>query len=191
MQSVRVLRQPAELPDKLYEGLPRYLTDAIRRCGAWRAEELRLHRGRIATVTCSGRNFSTGVSLREDEMNDILHRMCGGSLYAYNQTINQGFLTMDGGIRVGVCGSAAMENGKIIGVNSISGLIVRIPHRTEVSAEPVLGLLRPMPVTTAPPWDSIAPSWVMHSKVAQISWEWARLWMWLVPLARAAPMMSR
>ena len=144
MQSVRVLRQPAELPDKLYEVLLRYLTDAIRRCGAWRAEELRLHRGRLATVTCSGRNFSTGVSLREDEMNDILHRMCGGSLYAYNQTINQGFLTMDGGIRVGVCGSAAMENGKIIGVNSISGLIVRIPHRTEVSAEPVLGLLREM-----------------------------------------------
>lgn len=144
MQSVRVLRQPAELPDKLYEILPRYLTDAIRRCGAWRAEELRLHRGRVATVTCSGRNFSTGVSLREDEMNDILHRMCGGSLYAYNQTISQGFLTMDGGIRVGVCGSAAIENGKIIGVNSISGLIVRIPNRTEVSAEPVLRLLHEM-----------------------------------------------
>ena len=144
VQSVRVQRQPLELPENLYEILPRHLTDAVRRCGAWRAEELRLHRGRIATVTCAGRNYATGLSLREDEMNDILYRMCGGSLYAYNQTISQGFLTMEGGIRVGVCGSAAMENGKIIGVNNISGLIIRIPHRPEACAEPVLRLLREM-----------------------------------------------
>lgn len=144
MQSVRVQRQPLELPQHLYELLPRHLTDAVRRCGARCAEELRLHRGRIATVTCSGRNYSTGLTLREDEMNDILYRMCGGSLYAYNQTISQGFLTVEGGIRVGVCGSAAMENGKIIGVNSVSGLIIRIPNRQRACAEPVLRLLREM-----------------------------------------------
>ena len=142
MQSVRVVRQPTGLPDKLYEVLPRHLTDAVRRCGAPRAEELRLHRGRLATVTCGGRNYFTDVCLREDEMNGILHRMCEGSLYAYSQSISQGYLTMEGGIRVGVCGSAATERGQIIGVSGVSGLIVRIPHRTSATAEPVLRLMR-------------------------------------------------
>ena len=144
MQSVRVLRSPILLPRILTDLLPRHLTDAVARCGAWRAEEIRLHSERFATVTCGGNNFSTGVSLRSNEMADILKKMCGGSLYAYTQTINQGFLTMEGGIRVGVCGTAATENGRIIGVGDVSGLIIRIPHPPEISAKPIIEILNEM-----------------------------------------------
>ena len=77
-------------------------------------------------------------------MAELLKKMCGGSLYAYTQTINQGFLTLEGGIRVGICGSAATENGRIIGVGEISGLIIRIPHAPDVSAKPILNLLNEM-----------------------------------------------
>ena len=43
--------------------------------------------------------------------------------------------------------------------------------QSNVGRMPVLGLPRPMPVTLSPPWDSTAPSWVMQSRVAQMSWE--------------------
>ena len=134
--------QAASLPPVLNEVLPVFLTEAVARCGAPRVEELRLHRDRYATVTCEKKNYNTGVCLRESEMNSILHAMCGGSLYAYEETIVQGYLTMRGGIRVGICGSAAVEKGGIIGVNNISGLMVRIPHAVPVSAEPILRLLQ-------------------------------------------------
>ncbi len=134
--------QTAMLPSALTEVLPSFLTDAVARCGARCVEELRLHRGRFATVTCESQNYSTGVCLTESEIQAILRAMCGGSLYAYEETIVQGYLTMRGGIRVGVCGSAAVEKGAVIGVGNVSGLMIRIPHAVAVSAEPILQLLK-------------------------------------------------
>ena len=48
---------------------------------------------------------------------------------------------MEHGIRVGISGTAAIENGRVIGVNAVSGLIVRIPHRISVDASPILPYL--------------------------------------------------
>ena len=143
MQTVKTSRSPLQLPPPLIEILPLFLLDAIGKCGAWRAEEIRLHRDRFATVTCGGRNYFTEIILTEEQMGEILKRMCGGSLYAYTDTICRGYLTMRDGIRVGVCGNAAMENHRVIGVSGISGLIIRIPHPPQrIYTEPLINLLR-------------------------------------------------
>lgn len=141
MQSIKSFHIPIELPEKLIHCFPLHLTDAIHRLNAPCAEEIRLHRNRIATVTCGGKNYPTNIILNENEINEILHRMCGGSLYAFRQTINNGYLSLEGGIRVGVCGTAALEEEKIIGINDVSGLIIRIPHRHRINAQPVLDVL--------------------------------------------------
>ena len=138
MQTIRTKSTTTEIPERLISILPPRLSNAVRGCGAPIAEEIRLHRDRITTVTSSGRNYPTNIILTEAEINDILHRMCGGSLYAFRQTINQGYLTLDGGIRVGICGSASLEADKIIGINDITGLIIRIPHYHRVSVKPIL-----------------------------------------------------
>ncbi len=138
MQTIRICNKPCQLPSELCACLPPHLVDAVSRCGAGIAEELRLHSGRFSTVTSRGKSFDTGILLSEKDMNDILKRMCGGSLYAFSQTINQGYLTMSGGIRVGVCGTAAVEGGTVIGISAISGLMIRIPHAVSVSPAPII-----------------------------------------------------
>ena len=142
MQTIQAHKSLCELPEKLIHCLPLHLTDAIRRCGAERAEEIRMHRDRLATVSSMGRNYSTNIILSEHEINDILNRMCGGSLYAHRHTISQGYLALGHGVRVGICGSAALDGDAIIGVSDISGLIVRIPHRHSVDVRPILDPLR-------------------------------------------------
>ena len=142
MQTVNVIRRALSLPDVLREILPLPLLDALARCGAPRAEEIRLHTGRFATVTCNGKNYFTDVVLREDEVSTILKRMCKDSLYAYTQHINEGYLSLAGGIRVGVCGNARLENGRVIGVSDVSGLMIRIPHPPRLSAAPLVDLLK-------------------------------------------------
>lgn len=142
MQTVKTVRTPLKLPTILSDYLPLPLLDALSKCGAPRAEELRLHRDRYATVTCGGKNFYTDLSLTESQINEILKRMCGGSLYAYTDTICQGYLTLKDGIRVGICGSAALEGGKVIGISGISGLIIRIPHPPKVTCTPLVELLQ-------------------------------------------------
>ena len=142
MQSVRTTHPPILLPRVLTSCMPPYLTDAIMRCGAPIAEEIRLHSNRRTFVTATGKSYPTSVTLSKDEIAEILKKMCRDSLYAYSQTINQGYLTMEGGIRVGVCGSAAIEKEQIIGVTDITGLIVRIPHAPRVSLTQLCERLR-------------------------------------------------
>ncbi len=145
MQITERKRSPVSLPEVLMRWFPERLLEAIRSCGAARAEEIRLHVNRICTVTCGGRNHYTDVCLTEAELSDILTRMCDGSLYAYRDRIRSGYLTLRGGIRVGVCGVAATENDRIIGVGSVSGLMIRLPHDHRVVTDPILRLLRSAP----------------------------------------------
>lgn len=157
MQIITVSRQAPSLPLCLQEVLPSHLCEAVLRCRALGAvEELRLHSERNATLTVGGQNLTVGVALSPKEMQETLNRMCNGSLYAYSQSICQGYLSLADGVRVGVCGSAAIEGGKIIGVNAVSGLVIRIPHPVEVDAKPLvqqlcsMGMLRGL-LLYAPP----------------------------------------
>jgi stage III sporulation protein AA len=75
-------------------------------------------------------------------MNEVLEGLCGGSLYAHGDTIKNGFISLFGGIRAGVCGRAAIDNGRVIGISEISSICIRIPHFVSVSPAPVLDLLR-------------------------------------------------
>lgn len=142
MQSIRIQKRTPPLPSPLAECLPPYLPDAVERMGLPWVEELRIHGGRQAFVTCKGKSYATGVILSAEQMNDILRKMCRGSLYAFSQSINQGFLTLPEGIRVGVSGKAAVENGQVIGVSEINGLVARIPHKINASASFLLEELK-------------------------------------------------
>ena len=112
---------PTRLTDLLIAALPRHCNGPI--------EEIRLRAGRTATLTVGGENIPTSVVLTSADLTAILTRLCGGSLYAYSQTINQGYITLPEGVRVGVAGRAVCEEGQVIGVCEISGLCIRIPHR--------------------------------------------------------------
>ena len=126
------------LPPPLCAVLPPPLVAAALLAEAPFVEELRLHVGRYATLTCGTRNERLNFIADERTLREILQKMCQGSLYAYSQTINQGYLCMPHGIRVGVCGSAATEEGRVIGVQAVSGLVIRIPHAITVDATPIL-----------------------------------------------------
>ena len=105
-------------------------------------EEIRLRAGRAASLTVDGKNVMTSVVLTERELTDILVGMCQGSLYAFDQTIREGYITLPRGIRVGVAGRAVCEEGRIIGVCEISGLCIRIPHVHRAVGREICRLLR-------------------------------------------------
>lgn len=92
-------------------------------------EEIRLRAGRCVSFTVGGRNILTPLTCTSARLTDILASLCGGSLYAYSQDVAEGFVTLPGGIRVGVSGRAACEGGRVLGVREITGLCIRLPHR--------------------------------------------------------------
>ncbi len=57
---------------------------------------------------------------------NTLQVLCDNSIYSYQSQICQGFITILGGHRIGITGSAVMQNGKVININYISSLNFRI-----------------------------------------------------------------
>lgn len=125
------------------EGLYHEIKEIFKACRTGeRIEEIRLRKDRCAYLTVGSaerkRNSATDIIVSEDELLSIFNRMCDGSLYAYSESIIRGYVSLPSGIRVGVCGSAAVEGGRIFGVYDISALNIRIP-RSDILAD--LGLL--------------------------------------------------
>ena len=120
-----------DIPPVIVSSLPyRLLEEIRRRSGGERIEEIRLRRERRASLTLSGRNLVLNTILDGTEIDSTLTGMCSGSLYAYSDTINKGYISLPGGVRVGVVGKATTQGGEIIGVYDISSLCIRIPHKT-------------------------------------------------------------
>ncbi len=105
-------------------------------------EEVRVRRGRAASLTTSMGNVMLRSMLSAMELDALMVRLCDGSLYAHTETIRQGFLTLDDGVRVGICGRAAVEDGQIIGVSSVTGLNFRIPSLRMRVGTPICRLLQ-------------------------------------------------
>ncbi len=77
--------------------------------------------------------------LQSGELDSILNHICHYSLYAYEEELRRGFLTVPGGHRVGVAGSAVLkENGEILSLKHISGLSIRISHEIKGVADSIL-----------------------------------------------------
>ena len=140
-----VVVQP--IPSILMETLAPHMIEAVlaayqRMEGRGLLEEIRLRAHRRASVTVGGLNLMLDMTATPTELFAILTRMCGGSLYAYSQNINEGFVTLDGGIRVGVAGEASCEDGRVVGVRDISALCIRIPHSHGTVGGEIADLLR-------------------------------------------------
>ncbi len=145
IQSRRAIAE--ELPATVKSALPYRLSDELQRHSTVRIEEIRLRRDRCVSLTTPEGNILLSTVLSGSEIEAVLSGMCGGSLYAYSETINKGYLSLPGGVRVGICGRAACQGQTIFGIHDVGSLVIRIPHKSRAKAEPICDLLRQFQLT--------------------------------------------
>lgn len=117
-------------------------------------EEIRLGIGRPVRFLIAGEEYflscrgciSKGIQdawyMTERELDEIIKNVCHYSMYAFENEIRQGFLTIPGGHRIGVAGQVVLnENGSIRNMNHIRFLNIRISHQIIGVADEVIGLL--------------------------------------------------
>ena len=110
-------------------------------------EEVRLRRGRNASLTVSGENVRLSSVLDGTAMERILFAMCEGSLYAHAETLKAGYLVLRGGVRVGVSGRAVLSEGRVTGIDEFNAFCIRIPRDAPRVGVPVCALLRRFALT--------------------------------------------
>lgn len=64
--------------------------------------------------------------LKMFDIENTMLSMCENSIYAYKNEISNGFITLAGGHRVGICGKTVIDNGKISHISYISSLNIRV-----------------------------------------------------------------
>ncbi len=73
---------------------------------------------------------------------EMLNYISDYSLYAYREELRQGYITIEGGHRVGLAGGTVLEHGKLAGIRHVSFLNVRVAHERKGCAKKVLPYLR-------------------------------------------------
>ena len=63
-----------------------------------------------------------------EEVNETLQYAANYSLYAYEQEMKQGYLTIEGGHRVGMAGQVIIEGGRVRNLRHVSSVNIRIAH---------------------------------------------------------------
>lgn len=71
-------------------------------------------------------------------------KLCDYSIYAYQNEINGGYITIGSGVRVGLCGHAVVSGGEITNIRDISTLSFRIAREIRGCSKPLLQKLDPL-----------------------------------------------
>ncbi len=122
--------------------LPRPLLEGLSALGDGRlesAEEYRLRRGSPMTVLLpEGETETGGPAVTEDHLRQVLENATQASAHTVLDRVRQGFVTLRGGHRIGLCGTAACKEGEIVTLRYLSSLNIRIARQIRGQAAKLL-----------------------------------------------------
>ena len=122
----------------LFKYFPIKLTEALKCTDNEKIQEIRIIAERNCVLLKGGKLCETNVHISAKDVTTIVEMMCRGSLYAMQSSLSNGFFTIEGGHRVGVCGKVSCENGKITHMSDISALCVRISREIIGAADNIM-----------------------------------------------------
>ncbi|WP_203527900.1 stage III sporulation protein AA [Clostridium thermarum] len=80
------------------------------------------------------------ISTMED-LKTIMQRTSNYSLYAFEEEIKQGFITIKGGHRVGLCGKCVMEDNKVKTIKNIASINIRVSREVIGCSDKIMPLI--------------------------------------------------
>ena len=143
MNEVRLTNR--EVVDVIPVNLRKYMCN-IDLCGA---EEIRLITGKPFTVrfpdgvyylsknAVFSDNPVNAVIINDMHMEELIERITKSSLYSVKDEICSGYVTISGGHRVGIAGTAVIDNGNIEFIKNISAVNIRIANEVIGAADAI------------------------------------------------------
>lgn len=79
--------------------------------------------------------------ITKNEIRETMEYISNYSLYAFEEELKQGFITITGGHRVGIIGKVVLEENKIKSMKHISFINIRLSHQVKGCADKVLSYI--------------------------------------------------
>lgn len=126
----------------LIDILPTEIKEGILKLDYDKLFEIRLRVNMPVTVNVSGKYYYLGekglcfvigeaLVATKEMVENFVFRASENSIYAVNTQIQNGFLTIKGGVRIGISGNMVIENEKVVTINNFSSVNIRIPHEVK------------------------------------------------------------
>ncbi len=92
-------------------------------------------------------DIKEGVRARSEDIKNTLEIMSQYSLYAFEEELRQGYITLEGGHRVGIVGKMIIENNKIKSIRYVGAMNIRVAHEIIGAADKILPYVYQSPNT--------------------------------------------
>lgn len=122
------------LPEKIGNEIKNFIREG-------NIQEIRIKVGKPIILILSNEERILDCITTNDEVKGILVKISNYSLYAYEEEIKQGYITIKGGHRVGIAGECVISNGEIKTIKNISSLNIRISKAVVGSSNKIMPII--------------------------------------------------
>lgn len=119
--------------------LPIKLKNEILRVGSnFDITEIRLRNQKNVILRMNFLEIILDYKVTLNDILEILLKVSKNSIYAIQNDINNGFVVIQGGHRIGICGEVVIENGNIKNIKNINSLNIRVARQIIGAADNIL-----------------------------------------------------
>lgn len=101
-------------------------------------QEIRLRINKYLQCYLGNEEIIVDYIVTEEDLKIILQRMSNYSIYAFEEEIKNGYITIRGGHRVGICGTCVMEDNKIKTIKNVASINIRICRQIKGCSDEIL-----------------------------------------------------
>lgn len=95
------------------------------------AQEIRVRIGQPVNVRGCKFDSFVGEKMKPEDILKLLEAFSDNSIYAVQSEINNGYVTIRGGHRIGISGTCIIENGEVKNIKYISSLNIRVAREVK------------------------------------------------------------
>jgi stage III sporulation protein AA len=120
---------PLNIAEKI-QALPTDLKDHI--------EEIRIHINRPLEVTINGNPQFLSYTVTNNDAELLINKLAQHSFYTLEEELKRGYITIEGGHRVGLAGKVILEAGRVKAIRHLSSFNIRIAREKPGISEKLL-----------------------------------------------------
>lgn len=128
--------------DEIYKILPKEISNIVKKYLQEDAvQEIRIKSGKPVILNLSYGEKVLDYRTTSEDLKFMMAKVSNYSLYAFEEEIKQGYITLKGGHRVGLAGECVISNGEVRTIKNISSLNIRICREIIGSSNKIMNLI--------------------------------------------------
>ncbi len=100
-------------------------------------QEIRIRCGKSVMVISNNMECLENTVADREYIESFISFLTSNSVYAYKEEISEGYITIEGGNRAGICGKAVIKNGNVEHIKEVSSINIRFAREFKGCADKV------------------------------------------------------